>query len=52
MRKQMQRGAVSAGEAAGAEPAALDDSWVWGVIFATAALTALALAALFAVSVG
>ena len=36
-----------------AEGVALEnDNWIWAVIFATAALTALAVAALFTIAVG
>jgi hypothetical protein len=52
MRKHMRREGVRAREDAHAEAVALDDGWIWGVIFATTALTALALAALFTVGTG
>jgi hypothetical protein len=52
MRKHMQRERMPARENAKAEVVALDDGWIWGVIFATTALTALALATLFTVSAG
>lgn len=52
MRKHMRRGTVLVGKDAKAEAAALDDGWVWGVIFATTGLSALALATLFTVATG
>jgi hypothetical protein len=52
MRKHVRREGMPSGEDAKAEAVALDDGWIWGVIFATTALTALALAALFTVGAG
>jgi hypothetical protein len=52
MRKHMRREGVPVGKDAKAQAAALDDGWVWGVIFATTALAALALATLFTVATG
>ena len=55
MRKHVRREGMPAGEDAKAgawQAEAWDDGWIWGVIFATTALTALALAALFTVGVG
>lgn len=52
MRKDVRREGMPARKDAETAAAALDDGWIWGVIFATTALTALALAALFAVGAG
>jgi hypothetical protein len=52
MRKHVRREGMPARDDTKAEAAALDDGWIWGVIFATTALTALALAALFTVGGG
>jgi hypothetical protein len=52
MRKHMRRERVLVGKDAKAQAVALDDGWVWGVIFATTGLAALVLATLFTVATG
>jgi hypothetical protein len=51
-RKRVRDEGVPAGKDGPAEAVALDDGWVWGVIFATTALAALVVAALFTVAAG